>query len=110
MIIKYKAEKGESVGLKFEMEIDIPIMNLLALIYEVDLYPNWFPFLKKGVQLKLVHRAAKIAYTEMSFPPPVSNREGYFLGCGYDRLQENGSIFLTVKTIHDVSNSSFFPT
>lgn len=110
MTIKYKAEKGQSVGLKFEMEIDIPIIHLLALVYEVDLYNHWFPFLKRGVELKTVHRAAKICYTEMSFPPPIANREVYFLGCGYDRLQQNGSIFLNVKTVHDVNDSLFFPT
>jgi hypothetical protein len=101
MTVKYKAEKGESVGLKFEMEIDIPFIHLLALVYEVDLYPQWYPFMKSGSELKVINKATKIVHLELSFPPPISNREGYFFGCGYDRLQKNGTIFMAVNSIHN---------
>ena len=37
------------VTMKFEIEkITIPMFNLLALIYETDLYDHWFPFCKNA--------------------------------------------------------------
>ena len=34
--------------LKIEREMDIPLENLLTVIFEINLFNNWVPFLKKA--------------------------------------------------------------
>lgn len=49
MTMWVKREEGKGVVFKFEAKnIPIHLFNLLALIYEVDLYDLWFPFCKKS--------------------------------------------------------------
>jgi len=47
-------------------------------------------------------------WLKWSLPPPITSREGFLIGNGFDRLAENGSILLTSQTIHYVihKNSS----
>ena len=43
--LKYKKFPSSSLyGLKYEATIQVPIFNLCALIYEVDLFNKWIPF------------------------------------------------------------------
>jgi hypothetical protein len=50
-----KREPGKRMfAIKFEVEkIAIPIYNLITLIYEVDLYPEWFPNCSKASTVRL---------------------------------------------------------
>ncbi len=32
--------------LKFEQELDINLINFLSLLYEIEFFPKWFPFVK----------------------------------------------------------------
>ncbi len=48
-----------------------------------------------------IRKATKIGYACMDVPM-VSKRECYFLGAGYNLLDEIGSIILVSKSIHDV--------
>ncbi len=43
-IIKYKAVAGEQLSLKMEGVVDVPLFNMLALIYEMEGYTSWMPF------------------------------------------------------------------
>jgi len=47
-------------------------------------------------------RASKACYIKASLPPPVSDREAYAYGIGFDRLKANGSILIVSKSIHNV--------
>jgi hypothetical protein len=43
-----KEEGQRMLTMKLEVEeMDVPLFNLLSVIYELDLYPDWFPFCKK---------------------------------------------------------------
>jgi len=98
--IKYKAEKGEKVILKMEGSINVSLFNILALVNEPEGFPKWMPFCTEGRPMKQLTRTSKIFYAKLSMPPPICGREWYTLGAGFDRLEANGSILVTAKSIH----------
>jgi len=99
--IKYKAAAGEQVSIKMEGVVDVPLFNMLALIYEMEGYSSWMPFCKEAKEIKKMSRASKACYIKASLPPPVSDREAYAYGIGFDRLNVNGSVLIVSKSIHD---------
>ncbi|KAL4466538.1 hypothetical protein ABPG72_010589 [Tetrahymena utriculariae] len=101
LVISYKIfEKTNTVSIRAEAELDIPWFNLVALVYEIDLFKNWFPFCKHAYTIKKPKKGEKIGYFEMNLPF-ISNREAYIQGVGIDRLEVNGTILIKCKTIHD---------
>jgi len=47
--ISYKQIEGTKlITLKMEGEIDVPLLHLLTLIYEIDLWDQWVPFFKEA--------------------------------------------------------------
>jgi len=50
-------------------EIDAPLFHIVAVIYEIDLYPKWFPFMKVWLFLiseAQLHRQSAIEYKAVS--------------------------------------------
>jgi len=78
----------------------VPVFNLLALIYEIELFKNWVPFCDQSYTLKRVKWCEKVVYLKLGLPI-LSDREGYLDGFGVDRLDENGTILIIVKTVHN---------
>jgi len=98
--ISYKQIEGTKlITLKMEGEIDVPLLHLLTLIYEIDLWDQWVPFLKKPVELKQIHRAAKMVYIDIGLPFPLADRNAHIYGTGIDRLKENGTILIMSRGI-----------
>jgi len=48
-----KKQEGQKViTMKMEAErMEVNLFNLVAMIYEVDLYTSWFPFCKKSLNV-----------------------------------------------------------
>lgn len=45
IMLKYKQIPGTQLyALKYEAILEIPIFNLVAMIYEIDLFQKWIPF------------------------------------------------------------------
>lgn len=45
VMLKYKKiEDSPMYALKYEANLKLPIFNLLAIIYEIDLFTKWIPF------------------------------------------------------------------
>lgn len=36
---------------RIESEVDLPLNVLISLIYETELYPQWFPFFEKAIDI-----------------------------------------------------------
>mmetsp|Transcript_6734 Transcript_6734/g.5994 ORF Transcript_6734/g.5994 Transcript_6734/m.5994 type:complete len:94 (+) Transcript_6734:703-984(+) len=86
--------------MKFDViNLKIPLFNLLALIYEIDLYTNWFPFCKQSKEVVQVSKARKMANTEFMLPVPFSNRGAFLYGSGINRLEKHGSIMVLAKSV-----------
>jgi hypothetical protein len=99
--IKYKNLAEGKISIKMESTLDVPLSTLLGLFYEPDGYKAWSPFVSESSELKKLFRAGTATKLKWNLPPPVFGREGYLIGVGFDRLQENGSLLLISKTIHD---------
>jgi hypothetical protein len=97
--IKYKTGGSEVASLKIEGVMDVPLENLLALIYELDLYNLWLPFMKTTTELKIVNKGCKISYMRLNIPPPLSDRETLIMGFGADRFHINGTVLVLAKSI-----------
>lgn len=62
------------VSLKMEADIDIPLFNICALVYEVELFNHFVPFCKRTLTVKKIAKAHKVAYLAVDLPI-ISNRE-----------------------------------
>jgi len=50
------------------------LLDLFAVIYEAEMYPEWFPFMARADELHAMSRFHKIIHSEVSCPWPLSNR------------------------------------
>ena len=73
---------------------------MLVLLYEVRQYNQFIPFCKVSKNLRNLARNAKISYAKFNLPI-LSNREGFFVGYGYDRWEYNGTILISIRTIDE---------
>jgi hypothetical protein len=97
---KYKKiPRTALISLRFEAILDIPLINVLTLLYEIDLYNEWIPFLTKSDMLSNVHRASKVVYIKASLPPPLADRDAFLYGFGVDHSNEDGSVMILAKSL-----------
>lgn len=97
--VKYKFPPGTNTA-SMLMETDIPVnaVRVLTLVNEVDLNYLWVPFCKRTYVNKVLNRACKVCTSEMYFPI-IPDRECVFVGMGFDRLQEDGTIVLLSRSV-----------
>ncbi len=103
LIMSYKLEENKTITLKFEKEFDIPFEHFISLIYETSFFPKWFPFCIQSDTLKQPDKAKKLVYIVSDFPL-LSNRDFLVYGFGVNRLKENRSILILVKSIEENSD------
>lgn len=97
----YKKGKND-LTLKFEKEVEIDIVDFLSLIYEVQIYPKWFPFTSHTETLLQVGKAKKLIYM-INDIPILSDRDFLVYGFGINRIAENKTIYLLCKSIDETS-------
>ncbi|EGR28771.1 protein kinase domain protein [Ichthyophthirius multifiliis] len=93
-------EQTNTVSIKAHAELEIPWFNLVALIYEVDLFTEWLPFCKQSYTIAKFKKSQKTAYFEMGLPF-IHNRDAYIEGIGIDRLDVNGTILIKCRSIQN---------
>jgi ribosome-associated toxin RatA of RatAB toxin-antitoxin module len=77
--------------MKCQALIKMNVKNLISLVYEIELYPEWMPFATQGRTLKWIDRGSKVCYLKM-YCPFISDREMYVYGAGIDRLKNSNKI------------------
>jgi hypothetical protein len=65
--------------------LEVPFENFIAVMIQPEHYHAFLPFIVKSEELKVVRRNCKLGTIEMGFPI-ISNREAYFQGILYNRL------------------------
>jgi len=58
-----------------EAHVDTPLFNLLAVFYEIDLYPTWVPRQAVSNVLKREGRYRAYSYYAWDMPFPFTNRD-----------------------------------
>lgn len=80
---------------------DSPFFQVLSLFQEVELYPNWLPFVWEA---KTLHRwegrgqsgsyAQRLVLIKIALPWPMQNREAVIFAFGCDMLERNNVVLL----------------
>ena len=78
--------------------MDIPLENLITVIYEIDLFKNWVPFCDESKTIKKINKAEKVAYFSVSMPL-FATRESYLRGMGVNRMKYDGSLWIIGNSI-----------
>jgi len=95
----YRHEEGDLMhSIRLEGVISCPIFDVLAVVYEVDLYPEWWPHIKECFTLKQITNYRKIVYMRGELPWPLYNRDICLYGYGVDMLEESDTIIIAVRS------------
>lgn len=62
------------------------MVNLLAIIYDIESFPKWIPFCSKGETMSKPTDQQKVVYIKFDLPV-LNNRDSYVFGTGVDRLE-----------------------
>jgi hypothetical protein len=98
-----KGEKEGDLTLYFEKELNIDVVDLISLIYEVSIYTKWFPFTTVSENVFQFSKAKKLIYM-INDIPLLANRDFLVYGFGVNRIKENRTILLLCKSVDDVSD------
>ena len=71
--------------------MNVPIKKMIALANESDHMSKYVPFVEYAKTVNQFTKARKMCYSKVSLPV-ISDRDLYFYGEGFDRLEENGTI------------------
>eukprot|EP01004_Peranema_trichophorum_P005578 NODE_4433_length_1168_cov_79.523445_g3918_i0.p1 GENE.NODE_4433_length_1168_cov_79.523445_g3918_i0~~NODE_4433_length_1168_cov_79.523445_g3918_i0.p1 ORF type:complete len:347 (-),score=39.65 NODE_4433_length_1168_cov_79.523445_g3918_i0:128-1105(-) len=71
-------------------------LNLMAVVYEVDLYHKWFPLIKTTL-LKEPMLFRKLVDVELFLPWPLSTRALCVSGSGLDMMQQDKSVIVMIR-------------
>ena len=91
-----------SVKLAGELD-DLPIAELVAVLYEVDLYKSWMPFISDSQRVHLGGPAEVLGYVLFSIPVSFMSRDTLFAAQGIDMLLEDGALVLSAKSCNGAS-------
>jgi hypothetical protein len=84
----YRAEEGmDAHSFKVSGTMKAPLLNVLAVIYELDLWSNWFPFMKTCVETAQASRFNKSAHMTLGLLFPIANRDFVINGFGVDLIE-----------------------
>jgi hypothetical protein len=103
VVIKYTSNgSGNLHSFMIEAVLDAPVLNVVAVINEVDLYSSWMPGLSHSMQLNSLSMFEKIIYLDYAIPWPLANREFVMEAFGV-HLAEKNQLLIAVQSCHDQS-------
>jgi len=77
---------------------DVPIAELVSVLYEVDLYKSWMPFITDSRRVYVAGEAEILGYVQFSIPITFMSRDTLFAAQGIDLLLEDGVLVLAAKS------------
>jgi len=105
--VSYKHTRGTTVyAVKLDGVMSVDLERLLALVFEVDLYPRWLPSLlgvglKGARELALLDRLRKLAYLDFALPWPLPNVDIAVEGFGVDALDLDRRLLVLLRHLHE---------
>jgi hypothetical protein len=106
----YRPEPGkDSHSFKLSGVIECDLWRIVAIIYEISLFPTWFPFCKAATDLRTVSRFHKLCTLTIGTPWPFGDRFLVLDGYGVD-VSENNQLIVNVKSIESSPVMELPPT
>jgi hypothetical protein len=108
IICHFKHEDNSPVySMKMSGEVDAPMLNVVSIFYEIDLYPVWCPYMTYGKKVKEDSKYTFLCQYEYDLPWPISKRDMFANGRGIDMIETDRSILVTIKSVkEEVSSNS----
>jgi hypothetical protein len=85
--------------LYIEVELNIKQKHMYSMLYEGDLFCKYVPFVERSYIMGRPTRFSQIVKTVMS-TPFISDREIHLYGEAFDRLDENGTVVISSRSIN----------
>ena len=106
---KYKYEDGLTyVSCLCEAIIDAPLMNLVALFCEIDLFKDWFPNVTAIEEIKQVTPIRGLYKCKQSMPWPMWPRDLTFTASGLLDRKNVGILTVMKSTPEDTKSGEYF--
>eukprot|EP00164_Ancoracysta_twista_P011785 GFYU01018310.1.p1 GENE.GFYU01018310.1~~GFYU01018310.1.p1 ORF type:complete len:385 (-),score=119.91 GFYU01018310.1:109-1233(-) len=91
----YRHDEGSPLhSLKVERVIEAPLINILALFNEADLYSEIIPLLRISRHVLQAGRTQKVVHIQTKLMWPIADRELLLYGQGINALDETDSIVI----------------
>lgn len=89
-----------TITIKSEGELEIPAFQLLALLYETDLFPTWVPFCRRAHTVAELSLVKKVIYEYFRLPL-MADRDVVLHGYGVNALQEQGTLVVVAQSVRE---------
>eukprot|EP01083_Nonionella_stella_P225068 800560_1 len=96
------SDKSDYESFRITGIADVPLYNILAVIYEMDLIQTWMPLCKESVQCGQLSLHCKCGLIRIGLFWPIQDRETVLFGYGVDDLK-NGKILVYFDSRDDHS-------
>eukprot|EP01084_Bolivina_argentea_P143668 252241_1 len=87
------SDKSDYESFRITGIADVPLYNILAVIYEMDLIQTWMPLCKESVECGQLSLHCKCGLIRIGLFWPIQDRETVLFGYGVDDLK-NGKILI----------------
>lgn len=81
--------------------VNAPMINLMALLCEVDLFKEWVPLMKKANLVGEYSHLRKLAYFKVGLPWPFSDREIYLQATGIMQKEDKACVLVMSSVEED---------
>lgn len=96
--IYYRYTPGQPLcGIYLERVIEAPLVNLMAVLAEAQLYKNWVPMTKKSELISKVSHFRQCAEFTYKLPWPFYSRSVFIQACGM-QLPDDQACILTMSS------------
>jgi hypothetical protein len=92
----------KTLTMRFEKEIEVNLLHLVSIIYEVNYYCKWYPFCKVSTTVNQPGKAKKCVYMIVEIPI-IKDRDFFVYGFGINRLREDGTVLILCRGIDEES-------
>ncbi len=102
----YRPEEGlPTHSFKITGIANVDLMSLFSVIYEADLYKEWFPFMSDTKELASPARFTKICQAVVGAPWPLYDREFVMEAFGVDNTEE-GRVLINIASLPSTGHPS----
>ena len=88
-----------TIEVKYEGKFDADLLNVCALLNEVQLYQKWMPFCVDSKVVRVSDTLDKDAYIKFKIPF-INERYLFFHAIGLDRIESTNSVLVFCEGIN----------
>jgi len=89
------------VAVRLTGQVKAGLVEVLAVLMEADLWPEWVPKLEKSETLAQPSLFSKAVHVRTASVGPIAAREVVLMGHGYDLLEQGAALVLTRDVVAD---------